>query len=692
MKFQYGLFIAFVLITVSWASSNEDGEDVAFCFSQVGEALIEEALSRPEISSQLTSCSHAILSSIATKNEYAMAFYHYAVQKYKFHDLGFNSEDPQYWNAFINTPFRKFTSKQPDLAQLIINEIILPSHPFLSQIPFTLHTADFLDQFIPDIDVFIDKVAYKIFIQQFSQILALENPYEAQILFKALVRKAKNTSFHDPEFKYHHAFLANVPFDCIQRTIYYHPEYHSNINSFISQLATILYREIAEDSKLLSDKVLAGLLPSIHSTLTDWTYESTIREYQKSLLQPIDKSYLWDPQLFYDDLLEACQALSIVENSNLPPYLKILEFVSKDTPLAHLFRHYIAQNYCQPSDLQTQHQPLFWRSLVFSSFSVFSSIFPQYSIQILHQLQLLISLDDVQTIFVYGLLGDEFSSEDPFELVSGWGHTSTVDHHLKCRTDITSYDAGKSLEKAAQSGFTTLVDLLLHRRLDIDLCCVDRVFYKVARDNIIIADIILQRRSDITANLVHLPFKNAVQCGNIFAVDLFLQRRNIANDTIDQALLNAAYFGHIMIFDLLLQCRADVSAIVVGRALESASGSGHTPIVDRLLCRSDIHADNVGWALEKASESGRTLIVDRLLCRSDILADNVCGALHKAAEGGHMAIGDLLLQRRPDIADSYIKQYLKSGTRGTHATTFDLLLQRRLFSRTLILIKRMIPI
>jgi hypothetical protein len=86
------------------------------------------------------------------------------------------------------------------------------------------------------------------------------------------------------------------------------------------------------------------------------------------------KSYLWNPKLFHNDLLEALQALSIAENYNFPPYLIFLEFISTDSPLAHTFRNYIALNYCKCQNLQTKYQPLFWRSLVFSSFTDFSSI------------------------------------------------------------------------------------------------------------------------------------------------------------------------------------------------------------------------------------------------------------------------------------------------------------------------------
>jgi hypothetical protein len=74
-------FLVCLLITVSCSSISDDGAEVTVPFSQVGEVLIKGALDTPEISSQLTSCSRAILSSIAIQNEYALSFYDFAVQK-----------------------------------------------------------------------------------------------------------------------------------------------------------------------------------------------------------------------------------------------------------------------------------------------------------------------------------------------------------------------------------------------------------------------------------------------------------------------------------------------------------------------------------------------------------------------------------------------------------------------------------
>jgi hypothetical protein len=72
-------FIFSLLITVSCSSSSDDGGEVNTSFSQAGQALIEKALNTPRIFSQLISSSHAILSFIVSKNEYALSFYDFAV-------------------------------------------------------------------------------------------------------------------------------------------------------------------------------------------------------------------------------------------------------------------------------------------------------------------------------------------------------------------------------------------------------------------------------------------------------------------------------------------------------------------------------------------------------------------------------------------------------------------------------------
>jgi ankyrin repeat protein len=669
MLVKYVSFLVFLLITVSCASySNDDGEVImAVSFSQVGEALIKEALDTPEISSRLTSSSHAILTSIASKIELAMSFYDFAVQNYDFHELGFNSEDPQNWNAFINIPFRKFSLKQADQAQLIIDKIVLPSHPFLSQVPFKLHTDDFLNQMILDIDTYLDKVAKDIFIQQFSQILALEDHSEAQILLKALLHKAKDTSFPEPEFKYHRAFLANVPFDYFKKINYCRPELHSSINSFISQLAPVLYYEIAEVSKQLADETLSGLLPSIYSTLTDTSYENTIGKYQESLLQPIDKSYLWDPQQFHEYLIEALPTLRIAENSNLPPYLKMLGFLADNSALVNLFRYYIAQSYSKPSNLSTQHQPLFWRSLIFSSFSVFSSRFPHYSRQIIEQLQLLPLLDEVQSLFVHGLLDDQFTSQDHFPLISCWGHTFTVDFLLHNRTDIVAAVAGSALIRAAVARSAPIVDLLLQRRTDIpaDDCGLALLSAAVAGSAPIV-DLLLNNRSDIVEAVASRALQSAAMLGRTFIVEILLQRRtDISDDNYFCALLNVAMAAQpqIAIVDLFLQKRTNIPSHYCGFVLEKAAKAGNTSTVDLLLQRrTDISADDCGLALISAAMVGSAPIVDVLLQRrTDIPADHVSSALENATRAGHTSTVHLL-QSRMDIAAAHYNRALNSNS------------------------------
>jgi ankyrin repeat protein len=681
MLVKYGSFFAFLLITVSWASSSDNGKDFAFQFSQVGEALIDEALNTPEISSQLTSSSHAILSSIATKNEYAMRYYDFAIQSYDFRNLGFDSVDPKYWNAFISYPFPDFSCQQRDQAQIIVNEIVLPHHPFLAQVPFRFHIADFLDQDqrIFDIDFFLDKVAYNNFSQEFSQILALDDPSEAHILLKALLHKAKNTSFPDLDFKYHHAFIANAPFQYFKRINYSH-EHHKNINSFISELAPALYSEIAEDSKQLADKILAGLLPSIYSKLTDTSYEIAIRKYQESLLQPIDKSYLWDPQQLHSDLIEALQALSIVENFNLRPYIKIIEFIVDDSPLAHLFRHYIAQNFCKPSNLPPQHKPLFWRSLIFTSITDFSTICPYHSNQIIEKLQLP-SLDQVKSVFVQGLLGDQFSSEVHFRLVSAWGHTTVFAIVLQIYNDISFDDVYWALENVSQSGCTSIVELLLQSNHVISAYDCGRALISASENgHASVVVLLLQSRADIPDYRVGWALIRASNNGHTHVVELLLQSRtDIPAESLAKALISASESGYISIIERLLYHRNDIPADDIGRVLRDASENGHATIVVCLLhyCH-DIPTDGVGLALIRASENGHTTIVERLLhYRHNIPADRVGSALIRASEKGHTTIVERLLHYCHDIPTDHAGLALIRASENGHTTIVERLLHYR---------------
>ena len=554
MLIQYLSFLVFMLSSVTWVSSS-DIQDITNNIIQIGHSdhpdprqHIDVALKTPAISTKLGSSSSAILSSISSANIHATSFYNFVLENYDFQKHGFDSEDPHYWNALINKPFRDFSHQYPEQAQVIINKIVLPHHPFLSQVPFTFQITDFLDQFIPDIDFFLDQIAKNIFAEQFSQILALKNPVEAQILFKALLHKAKTLVCYDPEYKYHHAFVANVPFIYLKSTHFPPPESYSDISSYISQLGPTLYRAIAEHSQAQADKILAGVLPSLYSNLTCTTYENTIREYQKSNLQPIDNSYLWDPQLLSGDILAALQDPINVEDTHLAPYLKILRFISQDSPLAHLYSHYIAQNYHKPSNLEPERLSLFWGSLIFSSFTAFSAILPILSSEIFEQ----IFQSTDQSILANDLVENQFLSGFYFYLVASWGHTPTVEILLQRRTDISADNAGCALRTAASGGHTPIVKILLD--------C----------------------RTDILAGNAGFALRSAASGGHTPIVEILLRRTDISAFNAGEALKSAAFGGYTSTVDIILQGRTDIDPRHLQIAHQRASKSGHNETVTAL--------------------------------------------------------------------------------------------------------------
>jgi ankyrin repeat protein len=714
MFLKYVFILAFTLITASWASSIDGGEETAVSFSEIAGLLIKDALDKPEIASQISSSSRAILSSISSQNECTMDFYNFAIQKYGMNEFGFDPEDPQYWNFFIASTFHDFSSDHADQTQVIINEIVLPSHPFLSQVPCTIETADFLgNKFIFDIDVYLDHIAYNIFVQNFTQILTLEDS-EAQILLKALFYKVKNTSFHDPDFKYHHAFLQNVPVHYFKRTTQYHFKHHKNINSFIIRLASTLYYEIDN-----ADEILSGLLPSIYSELSDKSYENVIRKYQESLLEPIDKYYLWDPQQFNSNLLSALQALRDVENSNLSPYVKILGFISTDSTLAQLYRGYIVKNYVEPSNLSAQDQPIFWRSLILSSFSAFSTVFPHNSRQIIEQLHLLPNMGDIQSISVYDILDDQFFCKAHFPLVSGWGHTITVDLFLKNIIDINNVDEdedeehlvssaflnaasgghtstidfllrnndffvgdlGWAIENAAEGGHTSTVDFFLQLNDDIEYTYVSIALIKAVQDgHTSTVDLLLRSRDDIDSNYIFDSFDFAIENDNVDIVDLFLQHcTEFDADEAGHYLHNASVNGQTLIVDVLLQRRTDISVVDIVGALCSAATVGKTSSIDILLQRrTDIAASDLDKALEHAAKRGHTHTVDFLLQRlTDADASSAIKALRYAAEAGHFSTVDFLLQRHIDIPATDVSWALHNAAGVGKSSIVDLLLQLR---------------
>ena len=680
------LVFVFVISPATWASSpnRENQESTVKLFDRPDTIeftpCINEALSTPEILSQLSSSSHALLSSFASQNEYAVPFYEFALENYDFLYYGFDSEDPVCLNALIKDTFWEFCRQHSDQAQLIINQIVIPNHPFLSQVHFTFKATGFLDpniNQIPDIEFFLDKVAKNIFALQFSQILDLENSSEAQILFRALLRKAKNIFCNDPEYKYHHAFLANVPFHYFKNAQFVSFNYFDDISSYVSHLASALYRAIADDSKSQARELLAGILPSNCPSLPDpdSTYMNSISEYQERLLQPIDNSYLWDPQLLFDDLLAALN----IEDSNFAPYLAVLRFLSEDSSLANLFRHYIAQNHHQPSNLTQEQQPLFWRSLVFSSFSAFSSLLPNHSRQISDQIFLLSGQN--LSILDHDLVDYQFSSDVQFASVAVWGHTATVDLLLQSRADISAKWVGLALQYAVISGHTDTVDIILQRRTDFPAYRAEEALRIAAQGGQAdIVDIILQRCTNISAYHAGDTLCHAAKAGHAETVDLFLRlRTNIDVAHAGTAFMIASQGGHTAIVAILLQHRADISANHAGVALQYAVKGGYTDTVDIILQRiTDISAFRAEEALRTAAQGGHADIVDIILQRcTNISAYHAGDTLCHAAKAGHAETVDLFLRLRTNIDVAHAGTAFMIASQGGHTAIVAILLQRR---------------
>lgn len=603
--------------------------------------LIDIALNTPKIFSQLDFCSSAILSAFSASNICTYPLYDFVLAEYDLNIFEFNPEDPHYWHALINFPFRDFARQNPDQAEIIIKKIVIPNHPFLSQVHYRFQIDDFNSQFIPDIDIFLEKTAKIIFAQQFSQIIALKNSSASKILLKALLYKVKELSRFAPEFKYHHAFLTSVPIHYYKTTYFFSHECFSDIESYIARIASTLYRAISDVSQEEARKILAGILPSHYSTITPTSYENTIQEFESSLQQPIDNNpYFWDPQLLSSNIF-AFLALyeSNIEMNISHPHMSILRIISQDSPLTHLFRHYIAQAYLQPLNLSTEQQLLFWHSLILSSISEFSSNFPYYARLILQEIS--VSLDDIHTHFFYGRLDDEFSPYDHFRLVARWGHSATVELLMLSRADISADDFSNALFAAAEGGHTQTVQMLINSP------------YNISNDD------------------AGLALCNAAQSGHTDTVELLIKFPDILADDIGLAYRIAAKCGHTTTFNVLQSCSV-ISADNAGLALRSASQGCHTAIIELLQSRLDISDDHVGMAFRSSAENGNLAIVELLQNRRDISADQAGWALQGAARGGHATIVELL-QRSFNISGDHAGLALREAVQGGHIAIVQLI-------------------
>ena len=205
---------------------------------------LSEALIIPEISTEITPFVHTMMTFCASQEEECvMDFYKLALQNHDFNDSRFDKTNSACWIIFVDTQFRNFSRENSKLAEMIINKLAIPRHPFLSQVSYVFKANEFLSDIILDIDTYLDKMAFRIFTKKLYAILTFEDA-EAQILLKDLLHKIKDMQSYDPGYKWHHAFLLNVPIHYFKKLDYSYFEYHVGIESYISVISQNIYKKV----------------------------------------------------------------------------------------------------------------------------------------------------------------------------------------------------------------------------------------------------------------------------------------------------------------------------------------------------------------------------------------------------------------------------------------------------------------
>lgn len=221
---------------------------------------------------------------------------------------------------------------------------------------------------------------------------------------------------------------------------------------------------------------------------------------------------------------------------------------------------------------------------------------------------------------------NQFSNLLPFAISKE--HEAVMMLLLKNRADITTKDEKHRtvLYVATQRGFTSVVQLLLDMRVDVNDVVHqshDRTVFQTAAENghLDIISLLSDSRADI--NAVALKVKGG-----------------------RTALQAAAEKGHDEVVNKLLSLNADVNApaaVMSGRtALQAAAGAGHTKIVNTLLKEgAEVNAARAKTsgltALQAAAGAGHTEIVNILLkAGADVSA--LASPLRAAAENEEVEI------------------------------------------------------
>lgn len=340
--------------------------------------LITEALETPRISSRLSPASLSIFRAFERDSESCRSFFnHIFIQDVCSRPI-IMKQMPLFWSKLIDDRFYEFSLQDKVQAQIIIDQFVVPDHPFSNNIQTDLKVEFFLKDPSRSFDYFIQSAVEKSFTQSLS-LITLDNSQNydsSQYYFHVLLSTyQKAACWKDSACQYSCAFLMMTPFAEIRYLLRSGFAYAG-----IGQLAAVVYSNMHTKSPKSTESALKKVLPSVYAKSADKTYHQVMKAYIASGRKAISS------EEFRSYAKAAHEDPKISER--LPPsHVSILEAFHSSLPICQPFFYYIFQN-CLPKNMSKRNDDGFWLELIDDSFRKFAKASNSQAQEIVRQVVL----------------------------------------------------------------------------------------------------------------------------------------------------------------------------------------------------------------------------------------------------------------------------------------------------------------
>lgn len=204
-------------------------------------------------------------------SEPCRCLYKYMFEHYPFEMIWSKKNDRYFLSSLINTTFRQFSKAYPNLAQKLVEQIVVPEYPFLSTLPYRFDINVFLCSTHQSLDEFLSATTSQIFNQKCSEIFnkSFDPSYDSQSEFYHILGEYERAvPWLGGQYKYACDFLNNVNFEyvkhvALRRLGHLNYDYYFGMDHF----ASCVYEEVHLVAPGTAEQALRSILPSVYDTI-----------------------------------------------------------------------------------------------------------------------------------------------------------------------------------------------------------------------------------------------------------------------------------------------------------------------------------------------------------------------------------------------------------------------------------------